>query len=47
MKQAINTVLIVVIGSITINYWLTDKMEMREPLIGCWPILDPLLGFCF
>jgi hypothetical protein len=31
----------------TINYWLTAKLAVREPLIGCWPIMDPIIGFCF
>jgi len=47
MKQAVTTFVVVVVGLFTVNYWLTAKLEMREPLVGCWPIVDPFIGFCF
>lgn len=37
---------VVVVGLFSVNYWLTAKLEVREPLVGCWPLLDPLVGFC-
>ena len=47
MRNFITTAAIIVAGLLTMNYWVTAKMALREPLIGCWPIIDPLIGFCF
>lgn len=46
LKQFLGYAAIVVVGMFTVNYWLTDKLELREPLVGCWPVLDPIIGFC-
>ena len=47
MKNVVITSSIIVVGMFTINYWLTAKLAVREPVIGCWPIIDPIIGFCF
>jgi hypothetical protein len=46
LKQFLGYTALVVVGLFTVNYWLTDKLEMREPLVGCWPVFDPIIGFC-
>jgi hypothetical protein len=46
MRNVISGVCLIAIGACTVNYWLTEKLGIREPLVDCWPILDPLIGFC-
>jgi hypothetical protein len=36
---------LVVLGALTIHYWLVNA-GVREPLFGCKPIFHPFLGLC-
>ena len=47
MKQFFITTLIVIVGLFTVNYWFTAILKLRDPMVGCWPIIDPVIGFCF
>ncbi len=37
---------LLLIGVFVLNYVLTDILNVRDPLIGCWEIYPPLVGFC-
>jgi len=47
LKSIVGGILLVLFGLFVANYILTSILNVRDPLIGCWDIYRPVLGFCF
>lgn len=45
MLGRILTILLFIVGVLTIHYWLVNA-GVRDPLFACKPILHPFVGLC-